>query len=282
MNDRQDAVEHRRHELGLGLPLKPSIKFVLLALADASDDGGYCWPSIPTLAKKTCLDPRSVQRILNHLKAQGFLRVERRHRPDGSPTSNGYRLALNPPPGKMSPPPDMLPPPPGTVSPPGDTSVTLTIIEPPKEPKPPQPPPTTASAADRGEPKQGTDRAGGGELIFPKTLSTREVRLARDKLAALPSPLAQDILDELAGRLGTHTIRGSPLSYLRALITRAQAGNFTLETGVKVAQARERQPAPEALKQRDAPVRAPPCPADPDEHLARIRQVLIVKADAKS
>ena len=34
-----------------GLPLKPSVKFVLLALADASDDAGYCWPSIPTLAK---------------------------------------------------------------------------------------------------------------------------------------------------------------------------------------------------------------------------------------
>ena len=96
-----------------GLPLKPSIKFVLLALADASDDAGYCWPSIPTLAKKTCLNPRSVQRILNQLQAQGFLRVERRHRLDGSPTSNGYRLALDPP-GEMSPPPDTAPPPPGT------------------------------------------------------------------------------------------------------------------------------------------------------------------------
>ena len=263
-----------------GLPLKPSGKFVLLALADASDDAGYCWPSIPTLAKKTCLDPRSVQRILNQLKAQGFLRVERRHRPDGSPTSNGYRLALDPPPGKMSPPPGTTPPPPGTVSPPGDTGVTLTIIEPPKEPIPPQPPPsTTASGTDRGEAKQGTDRGGGGELIFPKTLSDREIRLARDKLAALPSPLAQDVLDELAGRLAIHSIRGSPLSYLRALIVRAKAGIFTPEAGVNVAQARERQQAPGALKQRDSPVRAPPCPADPGEHLARIRQVLFPKID---
>ena len=256
------------------LPLKPSIKFVLLALADASDDVGYCWPSISTLAKKTCLDPRSVQRILNQLQAQGFLRVERRRRPDGSPTSNGYRLALEPPPGKMSPPTGTEPPPPGTVSPPGDTGVTLTIIEPPKEPKPPQPPPsTTTSSADGRAEAEGTESR--SELIFPKTLADREVQLAREKLAALPSILAQDVLDELAGRLATHTIRGSPLSYLRALITRAQAGNFTPEAGVKVAQARERQPAPGALKQRDAPVRAPPRPVDPGEHLARIRQVLL-------
>ena len=96
---------------------------------------------------------------------------------------------------------------------------------------------------------------------------------------ALPSPHAQDVLDELAGRLAIHSIRGSPLSYLRALITRAQTGCFTPEAGIRVAQARERQPAPGALKQKDSPVRASPCPADPGEHLARIRQVLIVKTD---
>lgn len=53
------------------LRLKPNVKFVLMVLADACDDDGYCWPSVPTLAKKTCLDDRSVQRILNQLKAGG-------------------------------------------------------------------------------------------------------------------------------------------------------------------------------------------------------------------
>ena len=256
-----------------GLPLKPSIKFVLLALADASDDSGYCWPSISTLAKKTCLDARSVQRILNQLKAQGFLRVERRHRPDGSPTSNGYRLALDPPPGKMSPPPGMLSPPPGTVSPPGDTGVTLIVIEPPKEPTPPLPRrPTMESTANDAAAKQGTERGGGGELIFPKALSPREVRFAREKLAALPSPLAQDILDELAGRLATHRIRGSPLSYLRALIARAQGGTFTPEVGVRVAQSRENG----SMSKPGSEIAARPSPgvSDPSAHLARIRQTL--------
>ena len=256
-----------------GLPLKPSIKFVLLALADASDDGGYCWPSISTLAKKTCLDARSVQRILNQLKAQGFLRVERRHRPDGSPTSNGYRLALDPPPGKMSPPPGMLSPPPGTVSPPGDTGVTLIVIEPPKEPTPPLPRrPTMESTANDAAAKQGTERGGGGELIFPKALSPREVRLAKKRLAVLPSTLAQEILDELAGRLATHRIRGSPLSYLRALIARAQGGTFTPEVGVRVAQSRENG----SMSKPGSEIAARPSPgvSDPSAHLARIRQTL--------
>ena len=48
---------------------------------------------------------------------------------------------------------------------------------------------------------EGAESGGGGGLIFPKSLSEREVRLVRDKLAALPSPLAQDILDELAPSL---------------------------------------------------------------------------------
>ena len=256
-----------------GLPLRPSVKFVLLALADASDDTGTCWPSIPTLARKTCLDPRSVRRILSHLKANGFLRIERRHRRDGSATSNGYRLAMDSPPGKWSPPP-------GGVSPPPDTGVTtpghgapLTIIEPPREPTPPQPlPSATASTADAPPAKGGTDGGGGGGLIFPKSLSAREVRLAKEQLAALPLTAAQDVLDELAGRLSAHRIRGAPLSYLRALIANAQAGTFTPEAGVRVAEGRERQ---RASKPRSDPApRASPSLLDPEVHLARIRQAL--------
>ncbi len=79
------------------LQLKPNSKFVLMALADACDDDGYCWPSVPTLARKTGLEDRSVQRILNQLKADGLVQTQPRYRQDGSPTSNGYRLTLDPP-----------------------------------------------------------------------------------------------------------------------------------------------------------------------------------------
>ncbi|MHB8257123.1 MAG: helix-turn-helix domain-containing protein [Acidiferrobacterales bacterium] len=48
-----------------------------MALADAYDDDGYCWPSVQTLARKTCLDDRSVQRILNQLKPTVFCGLSR-------------------------------------------------------------------------------------------------------------------------------------------------------------------------------------------------------------
>ncbi|MHB8390163.1 MAG: helix-turn-helix domain-containing protein [Acidobacteriaceae bacterium] len=249
------------------LRLKPNVKFVLMALADACDDDGYCWPSVPTLARKTCLDDRSVQRILNQLKADGLLRVEPRYRKDGSPTSNGYRLPLNPPGDNLSPPlpaacHQVVTP----VSPPGDARVTLTTTEHTNQSKPPP------------QPKPAGE-GGCGDWIYPSQLSSREVVLARRRLAALPDTVAQELLDELAGRLNAKSIRGSPLSYLRALIARADACTFTPEVGVRVAQARERQQEPPVPKQWDFPVRAPPCPADQGEHLARIRQVLGLKID---
>jgi len=86
------------------LRLKPTVKFVLMALADVCDDEGYCWPSVPTLANKTCLDDRSVQRILKKLKADGWVQVQPRYRNNGSATSNGYRLPLNLTGGNLSPP----------------------------------------------------------------------------------------------------------------------------------------------------------------------------------
>ncbi len=203
------------------LRLKPNVKFVLMALADACDDDGYCWPSVPTLAKKTCLDDRSVQRILNQLKVDGLIRVEPRVRHDGSPTSNGYKLPLHPPGDNLSPPlpaacHQVVTP----VSPPGGSRVTLTTTEHTNQSKPPP----QAEVAGEG---------GCGDWIYPNQLSFQEVVLARRRLAALAPELAQALLDELAGRLNAKSIRGAPLSYLRALIARADAGTFTPEAGAR-------------------------------------------------
>ena len=74
--------------------LKPVPKLILMALADAADDQGVCWPSIPTVARKCCLSKRTIQRTLQDLVNGGWLQVEPRFRKDGSRTSNSYRLAL--------------------------------------------------------------------------------------------------------------------------------------------------------------------------------------------
>lgn len=203
------------------------MKFVLLALADAADDTGICWPSISTLANKTCLDDRSVQRILSNVKRDGLLDVERRYRKDGAPTSNRYRLTMQIGGGDKTPPPTSPADCRGVVAPlppPGDASATQTTTEPSVEPKPPQP-----------------TSCGSGNLIFPKQISPKETALATQRLFGLPPELAQEILDELAARLNAGVVRGSPLGYLRALISRAKDGSFRPEAGVRVATARERE-----------------------------------------
>lgn len=50
---------------------------VLLALADAANDKGLCWPSVHTLARKSRLSERHVVRILRSLENSGLLEVQR-------------------------------------------------------------------------------------------------------------------------------------------------------------------------------------------------------------
>jgi hypothetical protein len=248
-----------------GLRLKPTLKFVLMALADAADDGGYCWPSIPTLAFKTCLDDRSVQRILNRLKADQLVQVEKRFRNDGSPTSNGYRLALKNAGGVLSPPPpahnqEVVTP----LSPRGGSSVTQTTTEHVIESKIPLPYVDNVDEGCRG-------------LIFPKQLTAREVSLAQKKLGPFAPALAQELLDELSARLNACTVRSSPLAYLRSLTERAEAGTFSPEAGVRVALGRQRDQELAALAQSRPPMAVPKITSNPREHIDRLRMALTNK-----
>ncbi len=46
-------------------------KSVLISLADQANDDGVCWPSVATIAKRTCLSERSVQEAISWLQAVG-------------------------------------------------------------------------------------------------------------------------------------------------------------------------------------------------------------------
>lgn len=60
--------------------LDSSEKLVLLALADrAGDEDGVCWYAVDTIARKSSLHRRSVQRILTRLIEHGLLRKVHRH-----------------------------------------------------------------------------------------------------------------------------------------------------------------------------------------------------------
>lgn len=59
-------------------PLPPMEKLVLLALADCANDEGHCWPSAPTLARKSGQGERTVRRCIHSLILKGHLTQQQR------------------------------------------------------------------------------------------------------------------------------------------------------------------------------------------------------------
>jgi len=74
--------------------IKPVPELVLMALADAADDEGVCWPSAATIGGKVGVSTRTVRRLMQTLIMSDLLSAEQRYRSDGSCSSNRYRLSL--------------------------------------------------------------------------------------------------------------------------------------------------------------------------------------------
>jgi len=209
-------------------------KFVLVVLADATNSGGACWPRIATIAGKTSLSKRSVQRALRLLARRELITIEQRHRPDGSRSSNLYRLHLDR--GVIvSPPPDLRNTTPGHRGEgvPDSSVMSGTTRGTTNEP------PLLQSIVE----KSTADRGGGEapDLFYPRELLPEEHAEAERMVVVVPVPLAQQVLDEWAGIIADGAIRTSPLGCLRTLVSRAQAGRFTPERAPRVARTRERQ-----------------------------------------
>ncbi len=209
------------------LPSTP--KLVLMALADAADDEGICWPSVATIAVKACVSTRTVQRVIQTLIKRQMLSVEQRYRSNGSCASNGYRLSLG---GgdKLSPAPDRGDSTPrhGCQGDPDTGVIPRTTIRTVKEP----PPPTAAI--------ETVDPGGGvSDLEYPKDLLPGERAQAGSMIVVLKAPLNQQVLDEWTGVITAGAIRTSTLGCLRALIERAQEGRFAPERALRVARARK-------------------------------------------
>jgi hypothetical protein len=248
--------------------LSPTPKLILMALADAANDCGVCWPSVSTLARKCCVSIRTVRRVMQKLAARRLLLTEQRYRKDGSCSSNRYQLHLE---GgdRLSPAPDRgdIIPGQGCEGPPVTGVIPGTTIGTQKESLPPQ---ATASGAVVSK----SVGSGGGELSdleYPKTLSAAEQEEARKKLAGIPAGLSQQLLDELAASIGSNIIKATPLAYLRGLITRARAGTFTPEGALRIANHREQQAKVDAVTRRSDSMTCdyPPAEVDPDNPLVR-------------
>jgi hypothetical protein len=71
-----------------------SHKLVLIALANRSDEEGFCYPSYRWLAGQTSQDERTCQRAVTALMEQGFLTKSERFRTDGTQDRNLYQILL--------------------------------------------------------------------------------------------------------------------------------------------------------------------------------------------
>ena len=65
---------------------------MMLALADFSNDNGYCWPSIKTLAKKCRVKERQAKRIMSSLLDEENPGIEQARAGNGAGHSSMYRL----------------------------------------------------------------------------------------------------------------------------------------------------------------------------------------------
>lgn len=192
-------------------PLTPTHKLVLMALADAADDHGVCWPSVATLARKCSVSARTVQRALRALIEQRLLAAESRRRSDGSSISNRYRLLLAGD-DRLSPPGELSDAPAGHAC--RGVPVTPVRAVTTKGTDSERPPRDDGGAL--GEQTEVANRGGGSNLRleYPPGLSPSERADAEKRLAHLPPELTQQLLDEVAARLKAGTIRVSPVVYL--------------------------------------------------------------------
>jgi len=216
------------------IALPPTPKLVLMALADIADDLGICWPSHPTLAAKCSMTDRNVRRILSLLQARKLVFIEPRFKTTGSRTTNRYRLAVDTPQDNLSGGP-RTPMAGGRGQPcPGapDTRVLATTTEPSIEPSLPPP------APDRATRPCAPVGGGSSDLLYPKTLTPRQSQALQARLIVLNHAQAQEVLDELSGRMAIAQVR-NPLRYCTTLIERMQRGEFLPELGLKVGDARQ-------------------------------------------
>ena len=73
-----------------------SHKAVIMVLASHADDTGFGWPSQKLLAKEACCSERTVRSVLADLETDGFVERVQRRRPNGSFSTDGLQLRLQP------------------------------------------------------------------------------------------------------------------------------------------------------------------------------------------
>ena len=248
--------------------LPPMPKLVLMALADDADDNGFCFPSQRRLAWKCTISERTARRMVSLLASKSYVTIEPRFSKDRSRTSNAYRLAVGNPPDKLSGGPrTRVTGGPGHGCPGApDTGVRVTTTYPSFNPKP-QPGVKTSIRPDLRPDDEGTSCRHGGDLWFPEGLTPALRRDISDRLALVDRPTAQQLLDELTGRMRAAKVK-NPAGYCAALVNRWKRGEFAPELALAIAAERLAARQPEARASASSSAAPAPAPAWLNDALA--------------
>ena len=229
--------------------LPPVPKLLLMALADAADDKGGCWPAIRTLAAKSCLSTRTVQRILKGFEESGVLVVSPRFTPTGRQTSSFYRLEIARR-GDSSAGEDSRCQEGDNLSPSvlnnthrgvsADIPSTSKLCHPRSDRtmSPPEPPYESKSKSLL---QHLEDENAQSPLHLPTELSAVDRRAILALVLDIRPDSAQLLLDELTAAVQSKsTIKTTPVQWFRGLVRKYQAGDFSsTEMGASVKRGRE-------------------------------------------
>lgn len=216
-------------------PLAPAPKLILMALADDADDDGFCWPSLARISSKCRVSTRTIQRAIREFTVCKLLIMNNRFSTNGRQTSNGYRLQL----GNRAY-SDKLSPSPANAQ--ADcANLSGTGVTPDVRPEgdnivSPQEPPYESSE----QPPLAAPPLASPTLHFPAALAPDERAAASSIVMGIKHAAAQALLDELCAAMESHSIRTSPVQWLRSLARRFHDGKFEPTSGVRVAAKRKR------------------------------------------
>lgn len=221
--------------------LRGAERHVLTCLADHATDDMIAWPGVHTIAAETGLSARSVQRALRALESAGYIGVDGPR--GGGRASTRYRLIVI----HISHMGD------DTVSPQGRHGVTpgVTQRHPRGDTMSPEPPPTPHISIN--QPPGARGRAGGGggggldddhhdesALVWEDEVAGHRSAII-EAMRDLPTPLAQDVIDEVAGAIRAGVVIGNVRNYVSTLGDAARGGTLRDDRRRAVREARSRR-----------------------------------------
>jgi DNA-binding transcriptional regulator YhcF (GntR family) len=229
------------------LRLSPGPKLIMMALADAADDDGVCWPSVARLASKCCVSTRTVRRVIQEFTVNGLLMVTSRFSATGRQKSNGYRLQLSNKRyhDKLSPSLSIAKTEDDNLS---RTRMTSAVRDGDDNVMSPQEPPYESLEQPPHETPEEATRA----LHFPAALLPDEHAAVTSIICEIENVAAQALLDELSAAMENRAIRTSPVQWLRSVARRYKGGQFEPSAGVAVAARRKRAEGAEAHQRRSS------------------------------